>query len=96
VGRKRKAKRRLEQSRKRGTLKLKLKLAERERALAEKESELARAQYENAMIQMWRDAEPEQRAALEEPYQKTAGKSLRAVHEARIIAALQKSVARRQ
>ena len=99
MGKRKAAKRRLEQSRKPAKLKLKLKqleLAERERTLAEKEFELASDSYEDALIQMWRGAGSEQRAALEEMYQRTAGKSLQAVCEARIIAALQKSAVRRQ
>jgi hypothetical protein len=95
VSRKRKAKRRLEQSRKREDLKQRLKLGAKRQAIAAERLELARKAYENAMIELWCDANQEQRSALEEIYQKTTGGSLRTIYEQRIVAALQKSAARR-
>jgi hypothetical protein len=95
LSRKRKAKQRLEQSRARGLLKEQLKLAETEAALLKREQAIATQQYEDAMIAMYRDADLERRALLEDEYQKVAGSSLKRAHESRIIAALAKSVARR-
>jgi hypothetical protein len=85
----------LEQSRKRGDLKGRLKLNAERQAIAGERLELAKASYADAMIELWRDANQEQRAALEEIYQRTAGCSLQDVHERHIIAALQKSAVRR-
>ena len=95
MSRKRKAKRRLEQSRKRGLLKQQLKLAKAEAALLARKMALAAQQYEDAMIAMYRDSNATQRAVLEVEYQKVAGSSLKRAFEARIIAALSKAVARR-
>jgi hypothetical protein len=95
MSRKRKAKKRLQQSRKRGDLNQRLKINVERQAIRAERLELARARYEDAMLELWRDADPEQRIALEEIYQRSAGCSLQAVYEGRIIAALQKSAARR-
>jgi hypothetical protein len=95
VSRKRKAKRRLEQSRERGLLKQQLKLAKAEAALLARELALATQQHQDAMIELYRDANVTQRAVLEVEYQKVAGSSLKRAFEARIIASLAKSAARR-
>ena len=47
------------------------------------------------MIALYRDADATQRAVLEVEYQKVAGSSLKRAFEARIIASLAKSAARR-
>jgi hypothetical protein len=95
VSRKRKAKRRLEQSRGRGLLKQQRKLAKAEAALLARELALATQQHQDAMIELYRDANVTQRAVLEVEYQKVAGSSLKRAFEARIIASLAKSAARR-
>ena len=77
MSRKRKAKRRLEQSRKKGILKAELRLNEVEVALLAREQAIAAQQYEDAMIAMYRDSNATQRAVLEVEYQKVAGSSLK-------------------
>jgi hypothetical protein len=91
----RKAKRTLEQSRKKGAIKGRIKLSREKIALAEARLSMAVQQYEDSMITLYRDADTAQRAALEAEYQKVAGNSLKLVFESRIIASLQKSAARR-
>ena len=95
MSRKRKAKQRLEQSRKKGILKAELRLNEVEAVLLKRERAIAAQQYEDAMIAMYRDSNATQRAVLEVEYQKVAGSSLKRAFEARIIASLAKSAARR-
>jgi hypothetical protein len=89
LSRKRKAKQRLEQSRKKALLKTELRLAKTEATLLKRERAIAAQQYEDAMIAMYRDSNMIQRIALEAEYQKVAGSSLKRAREARIIAALQ-------
>lgn len=89
MSRKRKAKRRLEQSREKGDLKARIRLNEEKLVLVETRLSLAAQQYEDVMIAMYRDADPEHRALLEAEYTKVAGSSLKSVFEVRIIAALQ-------
>jgi hypothetical protein len=95
MSRNRKAKRRLERSRKRGDLKERLKLNAKELALTLSQLEFAGVSYEDAMIDLWPNATKKERVALEEIYQRTAGCSLQAAYERSIIAALQKSATRR-
>jgi hypothetical protein len=89
LSRKRKAKRRLEQSRKKALLKTELRLVETEAALLKRERAIEAGRYEDSMIQLYRDANATQRVALEAEYQKVAGSGLKQAHEARIVAALQ-------
>jgi hypothetical protein len=89
LSRKRKAKRRLEQSRQRGLLKKKIQLAETKAALLARERAIVAQQYEDSMIVLYRDADAAQRIALEAEYQKVAESNLKRVYEARIIAGLQ-------
>ena len=70
MSRKRKAKQRLEQSRKKGILKAELRLNEVEAVLLKRERAIAAQQYEDAMIAMYRDSNATQRAVLEVEYQK--------------------------
>jgi ABC-type transporter MlaC component len=90
VGKNRKAKKRLQQARKRGGLKQRLKLSTDRQVIAAERLALARTAYENSCVELWRDASPEQREALEEMYQRTARESLQEVYKQRIIAALTK------
>ena len=62
MSRKRKAKRRLEQSRERGLLKQQLKLAKAEAALLARKLALATQQYEDAMIVSGRERDTAGRA----------------------------------
>jgi hypothetical protein len=89
LSRKLKARQRLEQSREKGDLKARIRLNEEKLVLAEARLSLAAQQYEDTMIFMYKDADPEHRALLEAEYKKVAGSSLKSVLEARIIAALQ-------
>jgi hypothetical protein len=89
MSRKHKAKHRLEQSRKEGTLKAELRLAEAEAALLIRERAIVAQQYEDGMIAMYRDADATQRDELERVYKEATKNSLRTVHEAHIIASLQ-------
>jgi hypothetical protein len=88
MSRKRKARKRLEQSRKREALVERVRLNEKRLSLAEARLALASQRYEDSMVALYRDADAGQRAALEAAYQNVAGASLKAVHEARIIMAL--------
>lgn len=84
-----KSKKRLEQSRKRGLLKLRIRINTKRQARIAQEIERAQKGYEDSMITLWRDASPEERIKLEALFLKTAGYSLKAACEARIIAWLQ-------
>ena len=89
MSRKRKAKRQLEQSRKRGLLKAELRLNQAEQDLVRREIQFHAKCYEDAMIEMYRTADPAQRKALEAEYEKVVGTDLKAVQEVSIIASLQ-------
>jgi hypothetical protein len=77
MSRKCKARQRLEQSRKNGGLKTRIRLNEERLVLAEARLSLAARQYEDAMIFMYKDADPEHRALLEAERNKVAGSSLK-------------------
>jgi hypothetical protein len=89
VSRKRKAKRQLERSRRKGALKAELRLNQAEQDLARREIQLHAKGYEDAMVEMYRTADPAQRKVLEAEYKKVVGVDLKSVQEARIIASLQ-------
>jgi hypothetical protein len=86
---KRKARHKLEKSRKLGALKERIEFSQEKIAEAETRLSLAVQKYEDSMIALYRDADAAQRVALETEYQKVVGRSLNAVHEVRIIASLQ-------
>ena len=90
MSRKRKARQRLEQSRKREALAERVRLNEKRLTLVETHLVMASQRYEDSMIALYRDADDQQRAALEIEYQKSAGVSLQALYKSRIIAALSK------
>jgi hypothetical protein len=89
MSRKRKARRTLEQSRKKGKLEARIKLSQEQLALSEERLSLTTQQYEDSMIVLYRDANAAQRSVLEAEYQKVAGVDLKLVFESRIIASLQ-------
>jgi hypothetical protein len=90
MSRKRKARGRLEKSRKREFLVERTQLNKKRLALAEAHLAMASQRYEDSMIALYRDADDQQRVALEIEYQKSAGASLQALYKSRIIAALSK------
>jgi hypothetical protein len=90
-----KAKQRLARQRKREDLKERLKLNSDQLALTAKWLKLTKKQYERTMIELWHDSTENQRAALEEIYQRTAGCSLRSVYKQHIITLLQSQPRRR-
>ena len=92
---KRKARQVLEQSRKKGAIEGQIKLSQEKIALAKERLSMAAEKYEDSMIVLYRDADTGQRVTLEAEYQRTAKSSLKCAYEARIIAALSKTVARR-
>jgi hypothetical protein len=89
LSRKQKAKRRLAQSRRRGTLKAKIRLVETEQDLIRREFQYHDAQYLSEMLGLYRDADETQRVELERIYHEATGISLQGEYTAHIIASLQ-------
>jgi hypothetical protein len=89
MSRKRKARRTLERSRKKGAFEGRIKFSQEQLSLSEARLSLAAEKYEDSMIVLYRDANTAQRVVLEAEYQKVVGCSLKSVFESRIIAALQ-------